>query len=282
MEKLQNIGQLCRQHYEKIILSVALLLLAGAVIYVFNESKTQAAKIREIPIGYEKKKVNPVQPVEMSGFLAVLKQAEKPLVLDFSGPHNLFNPVQWRINKGSKDVIKVVSPDLIGPNAMRIVGIRPLHLSVAFGQAVTSGTGADLVVNGYRMYVTNELATALTPRITRPLVSVNATNKDAPLFFATSKAPRWNPSSSPPIQEGGEKFSSPRPTVFQDHRNEADLLPSQFDQHHWICSQGSLRRYRGSAVQSRGHHAERGCIVRRLKRKTSLDHEICCAVIGRP
>ena len=60
MEKLQNIGQLCRQHYEKIILSVALLLLAGAVIYLFNESKTQAAKIRGISIGYEKEKVNPV------------------------------------------------------------------------------------------------------------------------------------------------------------------------------------------------------------------------------
>jgi len=225
MEKLQNIGQLCRQHYEKIILSVALLLLAGAVIYLFNESKTQAAKIREIPIGYEKKKVNPVQPVEMSGFLAVLKQAEKPLVLDFSGPHNLFNPVQWRINKGSKDVIKVVSPDLIGPPAMRIVGIRPLHLSVAFGQAVTSGTGADLVVNGYRMYVTNELATALTPRITRPLVSVNATNKEASFILRAVKGTALEPEQlDAEFKEGGEKFSlGPGKPYFKTIGHEADL-----------------------------------------------------------
>src|SRR6185436_20909787 len=108
MEKLQNISQLCRQHYEKLILSVALLLLAGAVVYLFNESKAQAVKIREIPIGYEKKKVNPVQPVDLNPFLAVLKQAEKAVPLDFSGPHNLFNPVQWRINKGSTQPIKVV------------------------------------------------------------------------------------------------------------------------------------------------------------------------------
>jgi hypothetical protein len=208
MEKLQNIGQLCRQHYEKIILSVALLLLAGAVIYLFDESKTQAGKIREIPIGYEKKKVNPVQPVEMKGFLAVLKQAEKPLALDFSGPHNLFNPVQWRINKGSKDVIKVVSPDLVGAQAMRIVSIRPLHLSVAYGQAVSSGTGAELVVNGYRMFLTNEMATPPVPRITRPFVSINATNKDSPFVLReVTGAPMEPEQLAAEFKESGEKFS---------------------------------------------------------------------------
>jgi hypothetical protein len=225
MEKLQNIGQLCRQHYEKIILSVALLLLAGAVIYLFNESKTQAGKIREIPIGYEKKKVNPVQPVELSGFLAVLKQAEKPFVLDFSGPHNLFNPVQWRINKGSTTWIKVVSPDLVGPQAMRIIEIRPVHLSVAFGQAVSSGTGEQLVVNGYWMFVTNEMAAIPKLRINRLFMSVNATNKDAPFILREAKGSAQEPEQfAAEFKEAGEKFSfAPAKPYFKIIGNEANL-----------------------------------------------------------
>jgi len=225
MEKLQNISQLCRQHYEKIILSVALLLLAGAVIYLFSESKNQARKSREIPIDYEKKKVNPVHPIDLAGFLAVLKQAEKPVALDFAGPHNLFNPVQWRINKGSSQETKIVSPDQAGPPAMRLVEIRPVNLSVAYGQAVSSGTGDQLVVNGYWMFVTNEMATVARLRVNRLFMSVNATNKDAPFVIREVKGSAQEPEQvAAEFKEGGEKFSvTPLKPFFKTIGNEANL-----------------------------------------------------------
>jgi hypothetical protein len=242
MEKLQNIGQLCRQHYEKIILSVALLLLAGAVIYLFNESKTQADKIRAIPTGYEKKKVNPVQPVELSGFLAVLKQADKPPLLDFSEPHNLFNPVQWRIPKGSKDPIKVVSQDLVGAKAMQIVTIRPLHLSVAYGQAVSSGTGAELVVNGYRLYLTNDLARPPTPRIARPYVSVNVTNKETPFILREVKGSAQEPEEfTAEFKEGGKFSFAPAKPYFKIIGYEADLrFPNSTNTTGFVRKGGSI------------------------------------------
>jgi hypothetical protein len=208
MEKLRNIGQLSRQHYEKFLLSIALLLLAAAVIYLFGESKRQADIIRQIPVGYEKRPVRAVPPVDLSGSLAALKQTEKPGALDFSGPHNLFNPVKWQINKGSTIPIKVVSGEEVGPRAMRIVKIQPVHLIVAYGQTSTSTVGDQLVVNGYWMHITNELAAVLRLRATRVFVSLNATNKDYPFILRDVKGGAQEPTEfTAEFKDGGEKFS---------------------------------------------------------------------------
>jgi hypothetical protein len=161
----------------------------------------------------------------VSGYLAILKLAEKPGALDFSGPHNLLNPVQWRINKGSTQVIKIVSPDEVGPKAMRIEAIRPVNLSIAYGQAVSSGTGDQLVVNGYWMYVTNEMATLPRLRFSRLFMSLNATNKDAPFVLREAKGSAQEPEQfTAEFKEAGEKFSfAPAKPYFKIIGNEASL-----------------------------------------------------------
>jgi len=172
MDQLKKIGQLCRQHYEKLILVFVLLLLAGAVWYLFQASQEEAEATRKMTEGYKTKAGAPVEPVSLNRFTAAIKVATNPPALNYAGMHNLFNPVKWQQARGGGPVIKVVSGDEVGANAMRIVRISPLQLSVAFDRPAS--TGAE--VTGYHIVVTNELATYYKLRRIVQYVPTGSTN----------------------------------------------------------------------------------------------------------
>lgn len=172
MDQLKKIGQLCRQHYEKLILVFVLLLLAGAVWYLYQESVTEGDKTREMTQGYKTKAGAPVLPVSLDRFTATMKVATNPATLNFAGKHNLFNPVKWQQPRGGGQIIKVVSGAEVGANAMKIVGVAPLHLSIAFGRPALSGDE----VTGYHIESTNDLVLRpRNPRLTQ-FVGPGATN----------------------------------------------------------------------------------------------------------
>jgi hypothetical protein len=172
MDQLKKIGQLCRQHYEKLILVFVLLLLAGAVWYLYQESQTEGDKTRSMTEGFRTRAGAPVEPVKLDRFVATMKVATNPPALDFSGKHNLLNPVKWQQPRGGGQILKVVSGTEVGASAMRIGGIGPLHLSVAFDRAAR--TGSD--VTGYHIVVTNELAALARLRRQVQYVPHGATN----------------------------------------------------------------------------------------------------------
>ena len=58
MEQVKKIGQLCRQHYEKMVLVIVLLLLAGAVWVLYGKSQEENDKVRQMTEGYTKKSGN--------------------------------------------------------------------------------------------------------------------------------------------------------------------------------------------------------------------------------
>ena len=83
MDQLKKIGLLCRQHYEKLILVFVLLLLAGAVFYLYQASQEEREKIRQIPIGFERKAGKSIPPVSLAGFEALIEQATNPPALNY-------------------------------------------------------------------------------------------------------------------------------------------------------------------------------------------------------
>lgn len=173
MEQVKKIGQLCRQHYEKLILVFVLLLLAGAVWVLYGASQEESEKIQQMTEGYTKKAGSPIKPVNLLPFEAAMKTATNRPSLNYSGKHNLFSPVKWQQNRGGGGgVIKVQSGTEVGPSAMRIVSTSPLQLTVAFGRAALSGAE----VSGYHILVTNELAVAARQRFVTQFVSTGATN----------------------------------------------------------------------------------------------------------
>ena len=188
MDQLKRIGQLCRQHYEKLILVFVLLLLAGAVFYLLKVSQDEREKTRQMTEGYKKKAGVPIEPVNLSRVEATLKTATNPPALNYSGKHNLFNPVKWQQSPSGGDPIKFETGREVGPSAMRIASIRPLYLSIAFDRAASSGSGADAVVTGYHTLVTNEMAAA--PRLRRiPQFIATGTTNTQVFVLAEVKGP---------------------------------------------------------------------------------------------
>lgn len=211
MEQLRKVGQICRQHYEKLVLSIALLLLGGTVIYLFSESKRQAEIIRKIPVDFERMTVSTVKPVNLTNHLATLKQAESPRALDFSQPHHLFNPVQWQVLPGSTVPIKKVTGDETGPTSMTIVGVRPYHLMLNYVSTASSGSGEQVQVSGYWVGVTNEAVlrdTAASRRGIKLLLAVNTTNAFSPFVLTEVKGPPAAPEVLMGVlKDTGEKVS---------------------------------------------------------------------------
>jgi hypothetical protein len=225
MEQLRNFGQVCRQHYEKLILTAALLILAGAVWFLYSASVAEREKIRDIPVGFKDRKVKPVQPANLAGFNLAIKQVENPTALNLAREHLLFNPVLWESRNGGPPQ-KITSTNQVGPGAMVATKIGPLHLVVAFGYAALSGTPPDVTVTGYWMYTTNEFFATGSKRVLRTYMSTGTNTTPAPFFIREVKGDAKEPTDIlAEMKEGGDKFSfAPGKPYFRVIGYEAELL----------------------------------------------------------
>jgi hypothetical protein len=150
--------QFLKAHYEKIILSIVLVGLAALAalmpMRVAQERERQEAREAEIT----KKAVKEYQPLDLTTNATTLARLEQPMKLKLSGDHNVFNPVRWQ-KRPDGGVIKMSET---GANAMEVMEIRPLKLSLTFDEV--AGTPQDI---RYQLSYLNEAQRAgrPTPRI---------------------------------------------------------------------------------------------------------------------
>jgi hypothetical protein len=125
MEYLKN-------HYEKVLLILVLLALAfAAALLPMELSKVNSGEILNPSV---KQKAKPLDLTTNETVLNNLKSKSETVL---SGPHNLFNPVQWkRLPNGT--LIKNESGDQMGPRALRVTNIRPLYFTLSL-EEITGG-----------------------------------------------------------------------------------------------------------------------------------------------
>ena len=125
-----------RKHYEKVILSIVLLLLTVSAAYLPARVQAVNQDIANV-IGYENPK--PFTPLNTETNVAILKQSQKKLRLKLSGPnHNLFNPVGWIKNKDD-NWIKDRFYGMRGPGSLIAKKIDPLYFLIEYDNIVTNG-----------------------------------------------------------------------------------------------------------------------------------------------
>src|SRR6185503_12674978 len=130
--------------------------------------------------------------VNLATYEPVVRAGTNPPALNLAGKHNLFNPVKWQQARQGGQIIKIVSGTEVGPEAMRIVRVRPLQLILAYERAASSGSGADAVVTGYHTVVTNELIANPVRRRIAQYLTIGDTNKQ--VFVLTEvKGPPLEP-----------------------------------------------------------------------------------------
>src|SRR5688500_4486695 len=96
MEGLNKVGDIFRNHYEKVILGLALLGLGAAVVILMQASQAEQHKIQEYIGQVERRSGARVKPVDLGPLETKLKEAQNPPSLEIAGEHNLFNPVKWQ------------------------------------------------------------------------------------------------------------------------------------------------------------------------------------------
>ena len=86
-----------KKHYEKILLSVVLLGLVGALVFMpFMITSDRHRLARHAARASSATSVKPLDPLDLTRETNVLERLQSPYKLDFSTTNKLFNPVQWQ------------------------------------------------------------------------------------------------------------------------------------------------------------------------------------------
>jgi hypothetical protein len=138
-----------KRNYEKVILSLVLLGLVGAlafmpVVIYYDQQQMEDMKNKIIP-----RKAEPLPPLDLSRQQAVLDRLKAAYDLDFSTTNKLFNPVQWK-KQNDGTLLKIATGHEVGPDAAVVTKITPLYFSISLDSvntdlATTNGSGARYV-----------------------------------------------------------------------------------------------------------------------------------------
>ena len=170
-----------KQHYEKAILGLAMLALVYVAYGVLTDNSEEAiaeqVQARSRPALEQKKEMS---PMDMRGYHGTLARLENAKPLDLSNPHNLFNPVQWRVTRQGT-TLKVELGNEIGAGAIELIETRPLYLKIEYRG--TTGTAPN---TRYRFAVTREAAEIKKKRL-RMTTSAQLNDKDTRDLFTMIK-----------------------------------------------------------------------------------------------
>lgn len=118
-----------KKHYEKLILSVVLLVVAGTAFWLTQKVDSVQTTLDEqlkLTGGIKKKAL---KPVDLTNDVVALKQVSEPFDLDLSSQHNVFNPFRWI--RGA-DGLPKPDPKRDLANSLRLVSTSPLNLAVVY------------------------------------------------------------------------------------------------------------------------------------------------------
>jgi hypothetical protein len=165
-----------KKHYEKIILSLALIGLAVVAVRLPIAMSDAKAELENTTGPAPKTK--PPPPFDLSPEEKAMNQLTNPPHCMMSGENNTFNPVIWKL-KPDGTLMRITQE---GPAALKISKITPLYTEIAFDGAPEGGTG---------YYFLEKKSSEKRPR---EYVKINQKSKDGSFVVKGVKGPPENPS----------------------------------------------------------------------------------------
>jgi len=223
MESLKQIGELCRQHYEKFLLTLALLGLAFAAWVLYNKGEVERRNIQEVveaqPLGKQKK----VTPLDLSTNAAVRARAQQPPDLNFSPPHNLLNPVKWQ-RRPDGSLLKIQTGEEVGVAQMKVTRIQPLYYRISLDRFSPVPGGLP---NIFYLSAVDE-ASARNPRLLRRspfYLNTTDNRKNDIVLLQTVQGTEEDPELVMELVENQEKITVSKSKPYERvSAYEADLL----------------------------------------------------------
>ena len=135
-----------KKHYEKILLGVVLLgLVAGAVFLIFM-IPAERAKLDEQSKSIINRPPKPLPPLEIGKQEQALKELQASVTVDLASNHKVFNPMLWRKKPPPENTPIKDLPRNVGPQAILVTKIAPLHLNITLESVSTAESGARYVI----------------------------------------------------------------------------------------------------------------------------------------
>ena len=160
-----------KNHYEKIVLGVMLLLMAvGAVVLVLEVGSVQEElqKFKDTTLGHDGK---PPPQENLGELVKALTQATNPPKVEFTKVHKVFNPDAWYVTTNGD----LVAGTNVGVGRLVVQSITPQHLKLWF-DGVTGSAGRESVkINVIREFAPTP-AEQGRKQLSLPLSTTNANN----------------------------------------------------------------------------------------------------------
>ena len=131
-----------KKHYEKVLLSVVLLGLVGALVFMALIIPSEQQKVRDIGEGIIGGRVVALTNLDWTERSNVIERLQSPYQLNFEDTNRLFNPVEW-VRTADGRMVKATE---FTPNKAAVTGITPLYTALTLDSIQTNELGARYVV----------------------------------------------------------------------------------------------------------------------------------------
>ncbi len=140
-----------KKHYEKILLSVVLLGLVGALVFMAIIIPSEQDKVREIGEGIISGRVVALTNLDLTKQSNVVERLQSPYRLDFETTNKLFNPVEWQ-RRPDGTLSKATAA---GPQTAVVTRINPLYLALSLDSVETNLSPVRYVIGVERQAAAN-------------------------------------------------------------------------------------------------------------------------------
>jgi hypothetical protein len=146
-----------KKHYEKVLLGLVLLGLAGAVAFLPFKIASEKQKLADLRDNLTHPKVKDLPPLDLSIPEGELKRLAAPARLDLSTTNRVFNSMPWQKTVDGRMI--PYDDSHVGPKALSLVRTAPLYTILSFDNVTLSDQGPRYVIG-----VTREAATKASDR----------------------------------------------------------------------------------------------------------------------
>jgi hypothetical protein len=145
-----------KKHYEKILLTVVLLGLVGALVFLPFLIAGDQQKVRDMTVVVLNPKVVPLPALDLTRQTNVMGRLQSPYVVDFSTTNKLFNPLQWQRRRDG--MLVPVKSGTIGPEAVVVTKTTPLYLILTLDSIETNSIATNELAARYVISVERQAA----------------------------------------------------------------------------------------------------------------------------
>jgi hypothetical protein len=209
MDSLKKLPALVQQHYEKVLLGLALAALVMSGLLLAQQKEKEAEELKNYMVNAVARAPSRYTNINWASYQEALALGTNPVRVDFTKPrlHNLFGPVKWQRQPDGK-LLKIEVGNEVGPEALKITKIAPLYLTISLDRVAGS--------NSFFLGVAREASTNAVLRRKNPFyVTLGGKDRLATFTLRDVKGTPEDPELLLELADSGERASVLKTAPFQ-------------------------------------------------------------------